>query len=82
MIGGGIRRLTFAAGHGHRRQSDRGQVWDFVFHGLLRVAVHLRVVMGRGAGSASRFGIEVFMDLSIRKRMMKSGANRTLMLVV
>jgi len=44
------------------------------------VAVSRRA--GRGARPAGRFGIEAFIELSIRKRMIKSGANRTLMLVV
>ena len=44
-----------AAGKNHCRQSNRGQGWDFVFHGLLMVAVNRRAVIGRGARSTGRF---------------------------
>jgi len=77
-----VGRLALTTDQGHCRQGDHGQGCDFAFHGLLTVAVNRRDACWRGARPTSRFGIDVFMDCSIRKRMIKSGANRTFMLVV
>jgi hypothetical protein len=38
--------------------------------------------MGRDAGPTGRFSVGIFVGFSIRKRIIKSGANQTLMLVV
>jgi hypothetical protein len=44
-----------ATGKDHCRHSDHGQVWDFVFQGLLVVAVNLCAIFAFGVRPTGRF---------------------------
>ena len=75
-------RLTLAPDHGCRRQKTQTQACNFVSHDLLMMAANRRALSARGTGPISQFVFESFMAFSTGKLRMKSGANRTLMLVV